>query len=300
MTQEFPIIRKIEKEVEYLGHKVKAEVTFVAEYHPKVWTIRKSVYVNGELIWQRERGVGGIPFEELPEVRKSEEELQELLSIGMEKVRRKVEEERREKALAELWRLVWSRPFGFVAFSEVPRELVYDEEEVRKKFVNEYVLFGARSKDTTPDGRYYVWRPYCYHVTGPVILIHNELVGRPLVGVRVEKNIKGTAWKILPGGQHVIFYINGTYMSRGKWSPAITGFFVEELLARDALTLWFYRYTSRGGGFAETTAVLALPSAISRPVKVAKGLRPMDPRDEVRYWILYSNGIAIDYDTEEE
>jgi len=297
---EFPIVRKIEKEVEHLGHRVKAEVTFIAEYHPKVWSIIKKVYIDSETVWQRERGVGGIPFEELPEVRKSEEELKELLQIGIEAVERRVREERREKALAELWRMVWSRPFGFTSLSEVPPELLYDEEEVKKKFVNRFIDYAIKTSDMTPDGRYYVYRPRCFRAMGPVILYHKDLVDKPLVGVRVEKTVKGTAWKILPGGNYVVLAIQGSYMSRGKWAPSIQGFFIEEVYVSErdgAIILWNARSMSSGGGLGETLLIVALPMTLSRPIMLAKGLVTSERwtrREDVKTWYLFSNGIAVD------
>ena len=292
------------KETEYQGIKVRAEIIIENLGNPKDWGItERIIMIRGEEVkvlkeWKFARG--GFRLEELSFYREREEELESLLRRGVSEVEIMLREERRERAIEELTRLVWSRPFGFVAFDEIPRDLIYDEDEVQRKYVNKFIMYGVRTDDMTPDSRYYVYRPVAFRTRGPVILIHRELVGKPLIGVNVEKTVKGTAWKILPDGGYVVLHVHGSYMSRGKWAPHVEGFFIDHVYVSEsggAVILWNARSMSNGGGLGETCLIAALPRTIERPVLIAKGLVPMESymrRSEVRSWYLYSNGMTID------
>jgi len=300
MTQ--PIV--FAKEVEYQGVKIRAEIVIENLGNPKDWGITERVLMfrGGEVKvlkeWKFARG--GFRLEELSFYRDREEELDSLLRRGVSEVEVILREERRERAIAELTRLVWSKPFGFLTLSEIPRDLIYDEDEVREKYINKYIMYGYKTDDMTPDGRYYVYRPRAFRSTGPVILIHKELIGKTLIGVKVEKTVKGTAWKILPGGDYVVLHVHSSYMGRGKWAPHVEGFFIDHVYVSEsdgAIVLWHGHSMSNGGGLGETCLVIALPKTLEKPILIAKGLVPMESylrRSEVRSWYLYSNGMAID------
>jgi len=292
------------KETEYQGIKVRAEIIIENLGNPKDWGITERVTMcirNGEerVLKEWKFARGGFRLEELSFYRGREEELESLLRRGVSEVEIMLREERRERAREGLTRLVWSRPFGF-ALGEIPPDLIYDEDEVQRKYVNKFIMYGVRTDDVTPDGRYYVYRPAAFRTRGPVILIHRELAGKPLIGVKVEKTVKGTAWKILPGGDYVLLHVHGSYMSRGKWAPHVEGFFIDHVYVSEsdgALVLWYGHSMSNGGGLGETCLVLALPKTLEKPILIAKGLVPVETyvrRGEVKAWYLYSNGMAID------
>lgn len=211
----------------------------------------------------------------------------------------------REYVEDQLRQMAWSTPFGLLHLPAIEPADIAKECALHgyaEKYINTLIFYGPTRGDKTPDGRYIIYRPTSFRAVGPVILVDSRLAGKETVGVRVEKSVKGTAWKILPGGNYVVLHIVGNYMTRGRWAPEYSGIYMpklynEEIEKIGGIILWSYCGRSGGGGLGGCTHLIAVPTSIQKPIPIGE-VEVAETAKQIGRYVMYSNGLMLPSDIE--
>lgn len=124
------------------------------------------------------------------------------------------------------------------------------------------------------------------------ILFPPELKDKEARGVKVFRG-SGDVWRIELDGNVNLFGFSGSSQSRGRWAPSYEGVYVQEVHAPEEWVLKYAHHTSRGGGLRWSVLLVAVPTSLPRPVKLAETMRDVGFRNVERYDLVAVPGGEV-------